>query len=155
MNEIDIKIRDAKVKDSSAVIKLVGSYAKTGIMLEIDKEFFFENISNFKIAVYGKHIIGCAALIIFNKELGELRSLAVDKKYLKLGTGKYLTEEIEKKSKELGIKKLFILTYKDNYFSSLGYKKVKFNSFPPKIWKYCSKCPKFPKCDEVAMQKNI
>ena len=56
---------------------------------------------------------------------------------------------------ELGIRKVFTLTYQDKFFGSLGFKVVTKDDLPQKVWKDCIDCPKFPNCDEIAMEMYI
>jgi len=39
----------------------------------------------------------------------------------------------------------------EEFFSSLGFKKIKRKELPPKVWGECSRCPKYFRCDEVGM----
>jgi len=54
----------------------------------------------------------------------------------------------------MNIKKVFVLTYRVSFFSSMGFALMDKNLLPHKIWADCVKCPKFPECDEVAMVKE-
>ncbi len=63
-------------------------------------------------------------------------------------------EECLKETKELGINRVFALTYKPEYFEKAGFKKIEKDELPHKIWSECINCPKFPDCDEVAMLKE-
>ncbi|MCX5706071.1 MAG: GNAT family N-acetyltransferase, partial [Candidatus Omnitrophica bacterium] len=55
----------------------------------------------------------------------------------------------------LGAKKVFVLTYKPEFFKKFGFKKVKNSSLPHKIWAECINCCKFPNCQEVALLKIL
>ncbi len=43
------------------------------------------------------------------------------------------------------------LTYKPEFFGTLGFAQVEKMTLPHKVWNECYRCPKFPDCDEVAM----
>jgi len=51
----------------------------------------------------------------------------------------------------MGVSRVFTLTYKPEFFSKLGFKKIDKEELPHKIWSECVSCPKFPDCDEVAL----
>ena len=55
----------------------------------------------------------------------------------------------------MGAKKIFVLTYKPDFFKKFGFKRVKHSSLPHKIWVECINCPKFPDCQEVALLKTL
>ena len=52
---------------------------------------------------------------------------------------------------ELGIKRVFALTYQRIFFEKLGFHEIDKAQLPHKIWGDCLKCSKFPGCDEIAM----
>ena len=54
-------------------------------------------------------------------------------------------------AKELGVERLFVLTYRNDFFGRFGFEEVEKTELPQKIWTDCVKCPRFPLCDEVAM----
>jgi amino-acid N-acetyltransferase len=54
-------------------------------------------------------------------------------------------------ARQFGLKRLFVLTYRNVFFSRFGFEEVEKRDLPQKIWTDCVKCPKFPQCDEFAM----
>ena len=60
-----------------------------------------------------------------------------------------------KRAKETGFKKVFALTYMQNFFENCGFKVTELDSLPKKIWTDCLKCPKYPDCDETAVIIDI
>ena len=55
----------------------------------------------------------------------------------------------------LGIKSVFALTQKSEFFKKFGFNAVDKKQLPQKIWNDCSICSKFAKCDEVAYIKEL
>jgi len=53
------------------------------------------------------------------------------------------------------IKKIFVLTYKTDFFASIGFSEVDKSELPIKIWADCVTCVKFPDCDETAMVRIL
>jgi amino-acid N-acetyltransferase len=100
-------------------------------------------------------VVGIGALSIFWSDLAEIRTLAVKKSFLRQGIGKKLVEHFIEEAKELGIKKIFTLTYQEDFFGKCGFLTTNKEEMPHKIWKDCLDCPKFPNCDEVLMIKKI
>jgi amino-acid N-acetyltransferase len=89
------------------------------------------------------------------ENLAEIRSIAVLKDYRNRGVGKKLIDRCLNEAKELGIRKVYILTNNPAYFIKTGFKDIDKNSLPQKIWGDCLTCPKFPECDEVAVIKTL
>jgi amino-acid N-acetyltransferase len=54
------------------------------------------------------------------------------------------------------LKKVFTLTLVPQFFERLGFRTIKKDELPHKIWQDCINCTKFPdKCDEIAMTKEL
>ena len=155
-------VRKAQVKDVARIHELIGYYAGKKMMLPRAESEISENMRDFW--VYGKGevislphggIIGCAALHIFSNKLAEIRSLAVDAEHLKSGVGSALVEACMKEAKDMGIKSVFVLTQKSEFFKKFGFIRTEKKKLPQKIWVDCSICSKFAKCDEIAYVREL
>ncbi|MBC7196991.1 MAG: GNAT family N-acetyltransferase, partial [Deferribacterales bacterium] len=80
---------------------------------------------------------------------------AVKEDFIGKGIGKQLVENALKRAKDLGIKKVFALTYKLEFFKKLGFYEISKDGLPRKIWSDCLKCPLFPDCDEIAVMIEL
>lgn len=148
-------IRKAKIEDIKQIQKLINSFAKLDIMLPRSLNELYENIRDFWVIEENRRIIGCAALHISWDDLVEIKSLAVAKNKQRSGLGRELINACLKEAKELGAKRIFVLTYKPEYFKKFGFKKIKHENLPHKIWAECINCCKFPDCKEVALLKSL
>jgi amino-acid N-acetyltransferase len=115
----------------------------------------YENIRDFWVIEEKNKIIGCCALHISWDDLAEIKSLAVQKNRQNKGKGRKLVEACLREAKELGAQKIFVLTYKPDYFKKIGFIKIRHADLPHKIWAECINCCKFPNCQEIAMVKKI
>lgn len=149
-----ISIRKAKIQDIPGIARLINNYARSGFMLTVKKSWVKQNIDNFQVASESSKIVGCCLLFVFSPKLAEIRSLAVLDAYKGKNIGSRLVKTILKKSRILGIERVFLLTAIPEFFIKLGFKKVNKNIFPQKIWKDCIKCKKFRFCDEIALLKE-
>jgi amino-acid N-acetyltransferase len=148
-------IRKAKLSDSETIHKLVNYYAKKGLMLPRSRSALYEYIRNYSVMEDNGEVIGVGALSILWSDLAEVRTLAVKETFAGKGIGKQLVEHYLEEAKELGIKKVFTLTYQTAFFEKCGFKTISKDDMPHKIWKDCLNCPKFPNCDEVLMVIEI
>ncbi len=144
-------IRKAKLKDAGEIYNLINHYAKEGILLPRSLNSIYENIRDFWVCEENGRLIGCAALHIVWEDLAEIKSLAVSEEHKGKGIGTMLVEECLKEAEELGVKKVFVLTYAQNFFSKLNFEEVEKIKLPHKVWGECINCVKFPSCDEIAM----
>jgi N-acetylglutamate synthase-like GNAT family acetyltransferase len=100
-------------------------------------------------------VLACAHLDIFTPQLAEIKSLAVAETEHGKGYGKTLVMDCEQDAKAIGIKKLFVLTFQQDFFNKLGYQVVDRDTLPEKVYKECIKCSYFDDCNEIAMVKNL
>jgi amino-acid N-acetyltransferase len=100
-------------------------------------------------------LVGCCALSVVWENLAEIRSLYVQKKSRRQGLGRILAEACCEDALKLGLRRIFTLTYRLDFFSGLGFQEVAKETLPQKIWADCIHCPKFPDCDEIAMQRTL
>jgi len=150
-----MQIRKARIKDTNEIHRLINYYADKGLLLPRSLSEIYEHIRDYMILEQDGLIHGVCALGICWGDLAEIRSLAILKDSQKKGFGSKLVGACIKEAKELGIKKVFILTYVPDFFARFGFKKIPKSSLPHKIWSDCLKCPKFPDCDEIAMSLDI
>jgi amino-acid N-acetyltransferase len=148
-------ITKAVLKDASEIQKLINAYAKKGKMLAKSIVDICETIRDFYVYREKGKVAGACALSICWGDLAEIRSLAVDSRHAKKGMGSRLVDACLQEAGHLGVKKVFVLTYIPAYFKKFGFKRVKRDSLPQKIWKDCINCPKFPDCGETPMIREV
>jgi amino-acid N-acetyltransferase len=149
-------IRKAGIDDVEQIHAIITDYANQGIMLPKTVHQVYESLRDFTVYVdeAGK-VGGAAALHLFWKDIGEVRSVAVRPDLKGQGIGRQLIDAIFAEARTLRIPRVFLLTYSPTYFGKLGFYKVDRGLLPHKIWADCSVCPFFDDCKEVAMVKDL
>ena len=148
-------IRAAKVEDIPMIGQLLHRYASDGRLLGRSESEIKSRLEDFVVSEINGRICGCGSLEIFTTELGEVRSLAVDPKNHDKGIGRLMVNQIESMAQSRGLSRIIALTYVPGFFSKLGYRIVSMESLPEKVFGVCVSCPKFDRCDEIAMQKEL
>jgi len=146
-----VEIRKANVGDAAAIQKIVNGFADRGEMLHRSLSELYENIRDYFVADKDGEVIGCCALHVSWEDLAEVKSLAVAEDYQGEGLGRKLVERCLEEAREIGVRKVFALTYKPKFFESLGFRLIDKNDLPRKIWTECINCPKYPDCGEEAL----
>jgi amino-acid N-acetyltransferase len=151
--------RRARPGDTHPILNLIQHFSQKGMLLPRSFSQVVERIRDFMVAVEtdgGKGALrGVVALHVVGEDLGEVRSLAVEEASQGKGIGKKLLQMCDQDAKELGLQRLFALTYRGEFFVRQGFVKVEKLTLPQKIWGDCVHCAKFSDCDEIAMIKNI
>ena len=84
-----------------------------------------------------------------------MRSLAVYEDYHGKGVGQSLVKACLEEAKQLGITRVYALTYRPTFFEKLGFARVAKETLPQKVWGDCLKCPRFPNCEEDALIREV
>ncbi|MDR2811835.1 MAG: N-acetyltransferase [Endomicrobium sp.] len=147
----DMDIRPAKVSDVKGIHVLVEHYANNKEMLHRSLNAIYENVQEFIVLENEGKIIACGALHVSWEDLAEVKALAVSEEYKRQGIGRKMIETLQKNAKELGVKKVFTLTFKPEFFKKLGYTEIPKEMLPHKIWSECVNCYLFPECGEVSL----
>ncbi len=148
-------IRKARLKDIKAIYELLEAFAKTGELLHRPLPELYSNCREFFICELDGEIVGVCGLHVWWEDLAEIRSLAVKRDVTGKGIGKELVGACLEEARKLGVKKVFVLTYREEFFKKLGFTPIDKNVLPQKIWGECVKCVKFPTCDENALVMEL
>ena len=106
-----MNVRPAKIQDAKAINALINEYAEQDMMLFRSLADIYENLRSFHVAEDNGQIVGCCALHIIWQDLAEIKSLAVDNSKKGIGIGKALVQASLTYAKELGLPRVFALTF--------------------------------------------
>ncbi|MBM7868508.1 N-acetyltransferase [Heliobacterium gestii] len=148
-------LRKARMHDVEDIHGLISDSAAEGLMLARSRSLLYEGLRDITVAVEEGQIIGTGSLHILWEDLAEIRGLAIRKEARGRGIGKDIVEMLIEEAKNLGIDRVFALTYQEGFFRKCGFEVVQKEQLPHKVWKECIDCPKFPNCDEVAMLLHV
>jgi amino-acid N-acetyltransferase len=94
----------------------------------------YEDVQEFFVAELDNEIIGCGALHVLWEDLGEVRTVAVGVAHRGKQIGHKLLLEIIERAKELGLKRLFCLTFETEFFGSHGFKVIEGAPVEPDVY---------------------
>jgi len=144
-------IRKATLQDVPHMQKLINAAANRGQMLGRALSEIYENIRDYNVAVERNKIVGVCGLHVNWEDLAEIKSLVVAPSQQGKGLGRRLVAACMEEGEALGIQKFYALTYVEDFFRKMGFRKVSREKLPQKVWSECIRCQKFPDCDEVAV----
>ena len=117
-------IRPAKTSDVKAIRSLIDSYAPEGKLLSKETVTLFESVQEFTIAELDGKVVGCGALHILWEDLAEVRTVAVAAALHKQGIGNKILEHIIDRAREVGVERIFCLTFQTGFFSKHGFTEI-------------------------------
>jgi amino-acid N-acetyltransferase len=114
-------IRPARTSDVAAIKKLVAPLAEERILMAKDTVAYYEGLQEFRIAESGGEVVGCGALHVMWEDLAEIRTLATDGLWRGKGLGHALVEHLLTEARNLGVSRVFCLTFEVEFFRRHGF----------------------------------
>ena len=145
----------AEIGDAQAIHDLINLYAQRGDMLPRTMGEVYENLRDFYVVHEGAQLVGCVALHIVWSDLAEVKSLAVSETVQSRGLGSALVNATIEEARNIGLARVFALTYRPAFFERLGFVQADVMTLPRKVWNECYRCPKFPSCNEIALVRDL
>ena len=117
-------LRPARTADVPAIRRLVDTYAKDRVLLGKATVTLYEDIQEFCVADLDGEVVGCGALHVMWHDLAEVRTLAVDPRVRGRGVGSALLDRLVTRGRDLGVSKIFCLTFEVAFFTAHGFSPV-------------------------------
>ena len=119
-----MQIRPAQTGDVRAIRGMVDAYAPNGRLLSKATVTLYEDVQEFLVADAGAEVVGCGALHVMWEDLAEVRTLAVHPNYRRSGVGSQILNAQLERARNLGIKRVFCLTFETEFFSHHGFAEI-------------------------------
>ena len=127
-------IRPAKTSDVKKIRAIVDTYAVERKLLSKETVTLFESVQEFVVAESDGEVVGCGALHVLWEDIAEVRTVAVVEQMHGKGVGHLILENILARAKEVGVKKVFCLTFETKFFGSHGFKEIQGAPVEPEIY---------------------
>ena len=135
MGESGFSVRSARTADVPHIQNLVEPLVNRRILLGKDAVVFYGAIQEFRVAEdHYRTPIGCGALHVMWEDLAEVRTLAVVPEWLHKGVGHALLERLESDARDLGLKRLFCLTFEVEFFERHGFSPMGEETIDPAVY---------------------
>ncbi len=131
----DVTVRPALPADILGIRAIVDSYANRRILLPHDLVAYYEATRDFVVAETPEGaIVGCGALHVMWSDLGEVRTLAVVPERLRTGIGHAMLAHLISHARDLGLARLFCLTFEVDFFAAHGFEPTGADVVPPDVF---------------------
>jgi amino-acid N-acetyltransferase len=117
-------VRPAHTSDVRAVRRLVDAYADDRRLLSKATVTLYEDVPDFVVAELAGEVVGCGALHVLWEDLAEVRTVAVDGALRRRGIGHLLLERLLGRARELGVERVFCLTFETAFFAAHGFVEI-------------------------------
>jgi len=129
-----VVVRPAKTSDIKKIRKIVDSFAEQRRLLSKETVTLYEGVQEFTVAEVDGEVVGCGALHVLWEDLAEVRTVAVVESMHGKGIGHEILENILSRAKEIGVKKVFCLTFETKFFGAHGFTEIQGAPVEPDVY---------------------
>ncbi|MBE1460310.1 amino-acid N-acetyltransferase [Nocardiopsis terrae] len=132
-----VRVRRARTRDVAHIRRLVDTYSVDRRVLSKSTVNLYEDIQEFWVAEVEEdspdtpgdplrpegevRVVGCGALHVLWEDLAEVRTVAVDPSLRGFGVGHRIVTELLNTARELGVQRVFCLTFETGFFAKHGF----------------------------------
>ena len=127
-------IRRARTSDVKNIREIVDAYSTNGRLLKKETVTLYEQTQEFTVAEKDGKVIGCGALHVLWEDLAEVRTVAVLEPFRGQGIGHQILEELINRAREVGVRKLFCLTFETKFFGAHGFNEIESSPVEPEVY---------------------
>ena len=129
-----VTVRAARTSDIRTIREIVRPHSDTRVLVSKDAVTYYEALQQFRVAELDGVVVGCGALHVMWEDLAEIRTLAVHPDAKGRGIGSLLLEALMTDARELGVERLFCLTFEVDFFTRHGFEVIEGQAVEPEVY---------------------
>jgi amino-acid N-acetyltransferase len=129
-----VTVRRARTSDVRDIRRLVDLYTADRRLLEKATVALYEDVPEFQVAEHDGTVVGCGAVHVLWEDLAEIRTVAVDPRWRGHKVGRRLVEALLATARDLGVRRVFVLTFETGFFGSFGFTEITGTPVPPDVY---------------------
>ena len=137
-------IRKAQIHEVPEIWRMLHDFADRDVLPRTKADLYSQLREYFVYRLDQSPLIGVAALHIYWEDCGEIRSVVVLPEFQNKGMGSKLVKKCLEEARAIGLKKIFALTTRPDFFKRIGFQQFPKEQLPPHIWSECKDCIKYP-----------
>lgn len=94
------------------------------VLLAKELVTLYEDVQEFLVAEQAGELVGCGALHVLWEDIAELRTIAVRPSVARHGIGHAIVDALVSVAKELGLARIFVLTFETEFFTRHGFVEI-------------------------------
>ena len=95
---------------------------------------YYEAVHEFRVVELDHEIVGCGALHVMWEDLAEVRTIAVRPEFKGRGLGSALMRELLQDARDLGVQRVFCLTFETAFFGRHGFRPIDGQAVEPQVY---------------------
>jgi amino-acid N-acetyltransferase len=122
---VNFVVRQARTSDIPGIQELIEPLVQQRILLGKERVVLYGAVREFRVAeAPDGALIGCGALHVMWEDLGEVRTLAAASSWRSRGVGHAILDRLESDAADLGLSRLFCLTFETGFFGRHGFEVI-------------------------------
>ncbi|NYT94192.1 amino-acid N-acetyltransferase [Salinispora sp. H7-4] len=118
-------VRRARTADIRGIRRLIDTYTDGRRLLSKATVTLYEHVQEFRVAVTPTgDVVGCGALHVMWEDLAEIRTVAVHPSCRGSGIGHQIVGSLIDGARELGVARIFVLTFETRFFGQFGFTEI-------------------------------
>jgi len=131
---VEITVRRARTRDVPDIRRLIDIYTADRRLLSKATVAIYEDVQEFWVAERDGTVVGCGALHVLWEDLAEIRTIAVDPEWHGHKIGYRLVHSLLDTARELGVRRVFVLTFETEFFGSFGFTPIDGTPVPHEVY---------------------
>jgi amino-acid N-acetyltransferase len=135
---VEVTVRRARTADVRDIRRLVDLYTADRRLLTKATVSLYEDVQEFWVAEVDtpdrRAVVGCGAVHVLWEDLAEIRTVAVDPAWRGHKIGHRLVEALLGIARDLGVRRVFVLTFETGFFGSFGFAEISGTPVPPDVY---------------------
>ncbi|WP_344100594.1 amino-acid N-acetyltransferase [Nocardiopsis rhodophaea] len=135
---MQVTIRRARTPDVVHIRRLMDMFSGERRVLSKSTVNLYEDIQEFWVAEADdgdrRTVVGCGALHVLWEDLAEVRTVAVDPALQGHGVGHRIVSELLGRAREVGVRRVFCLTFETDFFGKHGFRPIQGTPVSPRVY---------------------
>lgn len=128
-----VVVRRARIGDVRTIKSIIDTYVGK-VLLEKELVTLYEDVQEFWVGEAEGELVGCGALHVLWEDIAEIRSIAVLPHAGRLGVGSAIVDRLVGVARELGLSRLFVLTFETTFFARHGFVEIDGTPVSPEVY---------------------
>ena len=129
----NLVIRRARISDVRGLKSIIDGYSGR-VLLSKELVTLYESVQEYWVAELDGELVGCGAIHVLWEDIAELRSIAVLPTATGQGVGHGLVDALISVAKDLGLARLFVLTFETSFFAGHGFVEIEGTPVAPEVY---------------------
>lgn len=147
-----LALRKPRLSDVPAMHVLMQPLIRSEVLLPRTPRAIVEHLRDYTLAVdEDDRILGLASLSLVEVHLAELGAVVCQRPELL----EALVSGVLNEAREIGVQRVFVLAPESSAYEGLGFTVTQIADLPEKRDRQCLRCPRLPRCRQVALVRDL